>query len=350
MAAELYEIKLAGIVQETPDARSFVFEIPRHLRDKFKYRAGQFITFEIPFEGMQLRRCYSLASAPETDAWPKVTVKRVVGGRISNWFNDQLSVGDTIKATAPEGRFVLRDGADDRPLMLFGGGSGITPVISLMKTALVTTRRNVKLVYANRDEQSIIFKDELDLLVARFPGRVQVVHHLDADKGFMKPEDVVAEMAGFETADVYTCGPGPFMDTVEAALEQIGVAREHRFFERFVSPVDPDRREEAPAVAAPAEGGAPASFRFTFEGKTHEVPYDPRLTLLQAAEKAGHRPPSSCLDGYCGCCMALKKKGQVVMASREALTDADLERGWILTCQSRACSTEELEIDYDAPY
>jgi 3-ketosteroid 9alpha-monooxygenase subunit B len=350
MAAELYEIKLAGIIQETPDARSFVFEIPADLRETYAYRAGQFITFEVPFEGMQLRRCYSLASAPETDAWPKVTVKRVVDGRISNWFNDALAVGDTIKATAPEGRFVLRDGADGRPLMLFGGGSGITPVISLMKTALMTTPRKVKLVYANRDRQSVIFHDELALLVRRFPGRVAVVHHLDVERGFMKPEDVEREMIGYETADCYTCGPGPFMDTVEAALENVGVPREHRFFERFVSPVDPDRREAAPAAPAPSAGGAPASFRFTFEGKTHDVPYDPSLTLLQAAEKAGHRPPSSCLDGYCGCCMALKKKGKVTMASREALTDSDIERGWVLTCQSRACSSEELEVDYDAPY
>jgi 3-ketosteroid 9alpha-monooxygenase subunit B len=350
MAAELYEIKLAGIIQETPDARSFVFEIPRELRETFAYRAGQFLTFEVPFEGMALRRCYSLASAPELDAWPKVTVKRVVDGRISNWFNDALSVGDTIKTTAPEGRFVLRDGEGDRPLMLFGGGSGITPVISLLKTALVSTGRKVKLVYANRDAQSIIFKDELDVLMGRFPGRLEVVHHLDVEKGFMKPEDVEKALVGYETADCYTCGPGPFMDTVEAALETVGVARERRFFERFVSPVDPDRREEAPAVAAPPAGGAPASFRFTFEGKTHDVPYDPSLTLLQAAEKAGHRPPSSCLDGYCGCCMALKKKGQVTMGSREALTDSDIDRGWILTCQSRACSSEELEVDYDAPY
>lgn len=350
MASDLYEIQIAGIVQETSDARSFILGIPDPLREAFKYRAGQFFTFEVPFEGMLLRRCYSVSSSPDMDPWPKVTVKRVPDGRISNWFNDNLKVGDTIKVLAPEGRFVLRDGADDRPLFLFGAGSGITPVISLMKTALVRTSRRIKLVYANRDKDSIIFKDELDLLLERFPGRAEVFHHLDIDRGFMKVDDVMREIQGYEASDFYTCGPGPFMDTVELGLEQADIAREHRFFERFVSPVDPDRREPAPAQEENSGGGTPKVFRFSFENESHEVPYIPGTTLLESAEKAGLKPPSSCLDGYCGCCMALKKSGNVTMASREALTDDDIERGWILTCQSRPVDDEDVEVDYDAPY
>lgn len=352
MASDLYEIQIAGIVQETSDSRSFILGIPESLRETFRYRAGQFFTFEVPFEGMLLRRCYSVSSSPDVDAWPKVTVKRVPDGRISNWFNDELKVGDTIKVLAPEGRFVLRDGSAERPLFLFGAGSGITPVISLMKSALVRTNRKIKLVYANRDKDSIIFRDELNLLLERFPGRAEIFHHLDIDRGFMKVEDVAREIAGFEQAEFYTCGPGPFMDTVELGLEQAGIQRESRSFERFVSPVDPDRREDLPTIEKASEGGdgAPKTFRFSFENETHEVPYIPGTTLLESAEKAGLKPPSSCLDGYCGCCMALKKTGKVTMGSREALTDDDIERGWILTCQSRPSDDEDVEVDYDAPY
>jgi 3-ketosteroid 9alpha-monooxygenase subunit B len=350
MAAEFYELKLSGIIQETHDTRSFLFEIPEPLRDRFAYRAGQFLTFEIPWSGMQLRRCYSLASAPETDGWHKVTVKRVPDGRISNWFNEELSVGSVIRVQPPEGRFVLKEKEKERPIALFGGGSGITPVISLLKSALVTTPRRVKLVYANRDERSVIFRDELALLCRAFPGRLEVEHHLDSERSFMTADDVKRHAAGFEHADFYTCGPAPFMDTVEAGLEALGVPPEHRHFERFVSPTDPDRKGDEPPPTVQAAGDVPATFTITFEGKTHEIPYKPGLTLLQAAEAAGHKPPSSCEDGYCGCCMAMMRKGQVEMRSREALSDQDIERGWVLACQARPTSDEQLVLDFDATY
>jgi 3-ketosteroid 9alpha-monooxygenase subunit B len=350
MAAEFYDLKLSGIIQETPDARSFVFEVPEALRERFAYRAGQFLTFEIPWNGMQLRRCYSLASAPETDSWHKVTVKRVDGGRISNWFNDQLQVGSTVRVQPPEGRFVLREKEQERPLLLFGGGSGITPVISLAKSALVSTARKVKLVYANRDRQSIIFRDELTLLFKSFPERFEVVHHLDSDRGFLTKDGIRSQIGGYEAADVYTCGPTPFMDAVEAALDEVRVPVEHRHFERFVSPVDPDRRTDEAPAPTPSASEVPASFTMTFEGKTHQIPYKPGLTLLQACEAAGHKPPSSCEDGYCGCCMAMMRSGKVAMKSREALSDHDIERGWVLACQSRPTSSEELALDFDATY
>ncbi len=350
MAADFHELLVSGILQETHDTRSFVFEIPAPLREAFRYKAGQFLTFEVPFQGMQLRRCYSLASSPDTDAWHKVTVKRVDGGRISNWFNDQLVVGSKILVQPPEGRFVLKPEGNDRPLTLFGGGSGITPVISLMKSALITTGRNVLLVYANRDARSVIFKEELDLLERRYPGRAKVVHHLDAEGGFMTAAKVSALIAGRQNSDFYVCGPGPFMDTVEAGFEAAGIPREHTHFERFVSPTDPDRREATPEAAPVAAGDTPASFTMKLDGTRIDVPYVAGLTLLKAAEAAGHRPPSSCEDGYCGCCMARMVSGKVAMKSHEALTDDDLKRGWVLACQARPTSAEPLELDFDAQY
>jgi 3-ketosteroid 9alpha-monooxygenase subunit B len=349
MSAEVHLLKVAGIVQETPDARSILLAIPPELRTQFRYRAGQFLTFEIPWTGFSIRRSYSLASAPESDPWPKVTVKRVTDGRASNWFNDAVKVGDTLKVQAPEGRFVLKEGEKDRPLTLFGGGSGITPVLSLLKSALITTPREILLVYANRDECSIIFNDELALLTRMFPKRLRVHHHLDVAKGFLDV-DAVKKLASERVgSDFYICGPGPFMDTVEAALEALQVKHADRFIERFNSPVDPDRRVAAaePQVIA---GTVPVSFSLKMDGKVHTVPYKQGQTLLQAATAAGVSAPSSCEDGYCGCCMAFLRSGKVHMSSHEALTPADIKKGWILPCQAKAIAAEPLSIDLDEKY
>ena len=351
MPAEFHSLQIAGIVQETHDTRSFIFDVPKSLREEFQYRAGQFLTFEIPWNGMELRRCYSLSSAPETDPWPKVTVKRVDDGRISNWFNDELKVGDTILVQPPEGRFVLRSDEGDHGIVLFGGGSGITPVLSIMKSALRTTDRDVKLIYANRDERSIIFKDEIDLWLAEFPNRLEVVHHLDTESGFMSVEDIQRHFRGWEDAEFFVCGPTGYMDSIEEAFKASNIDIGQTKFERFISMVDPDRRDES-ATALPEQSAdeIPASFTMLLEGTSHEVPYEKGLTLLGSAVKAGHKPPSSCEDGYCGCCMALLKSGRVDMATHDALEPSDIERGWVLACQARPASRDPIEIDFDAEY
>jgi 3-ketosteroid 9alpha-monooxygenase subunit B len=351
MPADFHSLQIAGIVQETRDTRSFVLDVPKSLRETFRYRAGQFLTFEVPWNGMQLRRCYSLSSAPETDPWPKVTVKRVEDGRISNWFNDELRVGDTILVQPPEGRFVLRSNEGDHGIVLFGGGSGITPVLSIMKSALRTTDRDVKLIYANRDEHSIIFKDEIDLWLRELPNRLEVFHHLDTEHGFMTVAQIQSHFHGWEDAEFFVCGPTGYMDAIEEAFKASNIDIGQTKFERFISLADPDRKDEA-ATALPEQSAdeIPASFTMLLEGASHEVPYEKGLTLLGSAVKAGHKPPSSCEDGYCGCCMALLKSGRVDMANHDALEPSDIERGWVLACQARPASQEPIEIDFDAEY
>lgn len=351
MQADFHKLQVSGIIQETHDTRSFIFAVPESLRDEYRYRAGQFLTFEVPWNELQLRRCYSLSSAPETDAWPKVTVKRVDDGRISNWFNDNVNVGDWILVQPPEGRFVLRSNEGDHGIVLFGGGSGVTPVLSILKTALRTTTRDVKLLYANRDRESIIFKDEIDLWLAEFPNRLEVIHHLDSTSGFMTVPEVQEHIRGWEDGEFFVCGPTGYMDTVEEAFKASNIDAGQTKFERFNSPVDPDRKDEsAEAVPEQSDDEIPESFTMLLEGQSLEVPYEKGLTLLASAEKAGHKPPSSCEDGYCGCCMALLKNGKVDMTSTDALEPSDIERGWVLACQARPTSQEPLEIDFDAEY
>ena len=345
-----HELVVAEVIQETADTRSFVFDAPVGLQGLFEYVSGQFLTFEIPWNGFRVHRCYSLSSAPGIDARLEVTVKRIDNGRVSNWFNDNLAAGDRIAVKPPEGLFVLRPEEQERAIVMFGGGSGITPILSIIKTALSKTTRRIKLVYANRDRDSIIFRDELEAWRARFPERFEIAHHLDAERGFMHAANAKDQFAGLERADFYICGPGPFMDVVESALEERQVGRGHVFIERFVSPTDPDRMQ-APAAPQPGSAVAAAStFVCTLEGERHAIPVKAGETLLAAARRAGLEPSFSCEEGYCGCCMAQLKTGKVAMRTHDALTAKDLANHWVLACQSRLEGDEPVEIDFDATY
>lgn len=328
-----HDLRVREIIRETADSCSIVFEIPEDLHERFRYKAGQFLTLQIPYDGKTLSRCYSLASSPDTDTIHKVTVKRVDDGRISNWVNDNLREGDILRVLPPGGLFVL--GGHDNPLFMFGGGSGITPIISIIKSALATTRRSITLVYANRDEQAIIFKAELDRLLADYPGRLEVVHSLDSIDGFLTLERVSELVAGSAGAEFYVCGPGPFMEVVEQAVAAAGVPAERIHVERFVSPPDPEQRAQAAAVSiAVAETEVPRTITVYLDGKTHEIPYEAGQTVLLAAQKAGLEPPFSCTDGFCGCCMAKVALGSVDMINNDFLSKKEIQQGWVLTCQS----------------
>jgi 3-ketosteroid 9alpha-monooxygenase subunit B len=335
-----HELRVSRVIQETADARSFVLEIPTALSERFAYRAGQFLTFQVEVEGKTLSRCYSLSSAPETDAEHKVTVKRIEEGRVSNWFNDRIAVGDVLRVLPPSGLFVLRP--TDAPILLLGGGSGITPVISIVKSALAATARRMRLVYANRDRDSVIFRDELDLLARRHPDRLEVIHHLDVERGFLDAGGVRQHLPGFEDAHFYVCGPGPFMDVAEGVLEALPGGRERIFIERFVSPPDPGAAPEA----TPVEGAVAGFVTVHLDGETHRVPYQAGESILHAARRAGLVPPFACEDGYCGSCLAAKLAGEVVMTKNDVLTEKELASGLILTCQARPV-TPVCEVRYE---
>jgi 3-ketosteroid 9alpha-monooxygenase subunit B len=342
-----HPLKVRRVIDETHDAKSVVFEIPPALRDVFAYEAGQFLTLEVPYDGKTLRRCYSLASCPVTESEHKVTVKRVADGRVSNWVNDRLREGETVSVLPPEGRFVL--GASTAPLMLFAGGSGITPVIALLKAALAPgalAGRRVKLVYANRDARSIIFAKELDALAARHAGRLDIVHRLDDRDGFLRASDVPALLLARDAA-CYVCGPGPFMDAVESGLRAAGVPDAAIHIERFVSPPEPKAHVEPAADTASAGGNTPDVVDVVFRGERRSVPYSAGKTLLRAAIDAGVDAPYSCEEGFCGCCVAKLLDGEVEMAADDALSKDEKKRGLILTCQStpktRKCAFEYLD-------
>jgi len=317
-----HALRIARVVRETDDARSFVLDVPPELQAAFAYKAGQFCTFRVRIDGNSHLRCYSMSSSAEVDDEMQVTVKRVPGGAVSNWMIDSLRPGDTIETTCPAGVFC--PGAGDGEIVAFAAGSGITPVISIVKTALTTTTRGVRLLYANRDRDSVIFAAELDRLVARHPERLAVTHRFDVEHGFVDG-DTVRPFAG--DAEYFICGPGPFMDIVESALLDGEVDQSRIHIERFTP---------GPAAPEPATETEPATARVTIElnGRTDTVDHRPGTTILQTARQMGMAPPYSCESGSCATCMGRLVDGAVDMFVNNALTDDELAAGWVLTCQS----------------
>lgn len=341
-ASNAYRLQVAAVIDETADARSLVLQVPDELRERFRYKPGQFLSFRVPVGGKQLTRCYSMASSPDCDALPKVTVKRVAGGRVSNWMNEQVQVGDWLEVLPPAGHFCLTErhlGATGNPLVLFGGGSGITPVFSILKSALHSGTRPIKLIYANRDEASVIFKEELRQLAKANPEQLEVVHVLDSLNGYLTAAEVRQLVRGHSGAEFFICGPGPFMDTVEGALLELGEERTHIHVERFVSPPDPAQLQalEAETRAAVADCICEA-LTVELDGQAHEIPCLPGDTLLQSCKAAGLEVPFSCEEGFCGACMCQVSEGTTQLARNDVLSAQELADGWTLACQSRPSS------------
>src|SRR5215472_16273689 len=331
-----HSVRITRMIQETADARSYVLDAP------FDYRAGQFVTIR----ACGTLRSYSMSSSPDTDAELATTVKRVPGGLVSNWMIDTLAAGDVVDITPPAGVFTL--GESSGPLVAFAGGSGVTPLMSLAKSALATTSRVVRILSANRDAESVIFAAALDELAARYPGRLEVRHHLDAVSGLVSKAELLqfagpALAAAGDPADFYLCGPEPFMDLIERVLLGQGAGQDHILTERF-NPVEAVAEEEAAAekaasadagaAALPAPGLASGTITITLDGKTTTVGHVPGITLLEHARRAGLKPPFSCEAGNCATCMGLVEAGEVKMRANNALDDDEVADGYVLTCQS----------------
>jgi ferredoxin-NADP reductase len=291
----------------------------------------------VRIDGEEHLRCYSMSSAPSSGSLT-VTVKRVPGGVVSNWFNDAVAAGDVLSVTKPAGVFCLRDAST--PVVAFCGGSGVTPVMSLARVVLGSTDRQLSMLYANRDRSTVIFSADLESLAAEHSSRFRLQHHIDADAGYLTPPDIAAFVGDAADADFYICGPAPFMDLVEKTLLDLDVPESHIWIERFSTPPSP--ASEPVTEPSPTE-----SVTLTLSGKRTTVPYQPGDTVLETARRAGLRPPFSCEAGNCATCMALVKDGAATLRANNALTDDELAEGWILTCQALP-NTPTLTVDYDA--
>jgi 3-ketosteroid 9alpha-monooxygenase subunit B len=335
-----HALPVKRVVRETEAARSFALDVPDHLRGAFAYRPGQFCSFRVHLGETEHFRCYSMSSAPETDGDLTFTVKRVPGGVVSNWFVDHVGEGDLVEVNPPSGNFCVREGG--RPIIAFCGGSGITPVLSIAKSALATSARSVHLLYANRDLESVMFHRRLEELRAHHPGRLEVRHHLDLEHGLVDAATIVAFVDRRLDADFYLCGPGPFMNLVEATLIGLGVRPEAIVIERFENVAEPE-----PSPMEDDQIDPPESIVLILRGKKHEIAYHPGDTVLETARRANVPTPSSCEAGSCATCMAFVRQGAVTMRVNDALTPEEVEEGWVLTCQSRPTSPS-LTVEFES--
>ncbi|KZS82072.1 ferredoxin--NADP reductase [Mycobacterium persicum] len=351
LGSHVLELQIAEVVAETDEARSLVFAVPDGADDpqipaeRLRYAPGQFLTLRVPSDRTgSVARCYSLCSSPFTDDALTVTVKRTAEGYASNWLCDHAHPGMRIHVLAPSGNFVPKTLDDD--FLLLAAGSGITPIMSICKSALAQGGGQVTLVYANRDDRSVIFGDALRELAAKYPDRLTVVHWLESLQGLPSATALVNLAAPYTERQVFICGPGPFMDAAREALATLKVAAPQVHIEVFKS-LDSD-----PFAAVKIEdvGGddtaPPATAVVELDGETHTVSWPRNAKLLDVLLAAGLDAPFSCREGHCGACACTLRGGKVSMEVNDVLEQQDLDDGLILACQSHP-ESDSVEVTYD---
>jgi 3-ketosteroid 9alpha-monooxygenase subunit B len=333
-----YPLIVSKIVDETPLARSFFLKVEDKYQSLFNFEAGQFLSLRLSWQQTYLDRCYSLSNLPRDPAGLKITVKRVKDGRASNLLNDSIKVGDIVDVAPPSGRFTLNQ--DATTLTMFAAGSGITPVISIIKYALTETALTIKLLYANSNRQQIIFGDELAQLQQQYPERFHCVHHISSESGRVDKDVINSFIENDLQAHFYICGPTTFMDLIERVLGKVEVENNAIFTERFISDADPVI-EDNPNVTTNIK-----TFAAILDDKKHTVPYLEGKTLLESMLAYELKPAYFCQQARCGMCMVAKIQGDVMMRNSDILSGTDKEKGMILLCQSLPL-TENLTINCD---
>lgn len=368
---DFFQLKIKNKTAETSDTTTIELEIPDELRDLFTYKQGQYLTLRLHLDGHELRRSYSMSSSPLENRLA-VTVKKVPGGKASTFLHDEAQIGDTLEIAPPAGRFYNELNPDKRrTYYIFGAGSGITPLMSIIKTTLESEPMSaIFLFYGSRNEESIIFRDELDRLSERYVGQLHIEHILSQPKkentgggifGMFKKSSTnwhgkIGRITG-RTANAFLdenmahgpesdciyfiCGPGDMADLIKATLLGREIPAKQIHTEHFVN-----------ATHTPgeiAEGSAGAGGRRVIvhlKGERIELPVPEGATILDVLVKAKHDPPYSCTAGACSTCMAKLINGKVKMEACYALDDEEVKAGYILTCQSHL-ETEVVELTYD---
>jgi ring-1,2-phenylacetyl-CoA epoxidase subunit PaaE len=355
---QFHRLRIREVRPETADAISVAFEVPPALHDEYRFRQGQFLTLRERVGDEELRRSYSVCvGVPEYESSGelRVAIKRVAGGRFSNWANERLQPGREIDVMTPDGLFFTElDPAQRKHYVGFAGGSGITPMLSLIKTILATEPRSeFTLVYGNRSVATIMFVEELEELKNRYMDRLRLYHVLSDEgqevqlfSGLLdeaRCAQIVATLVPADSIDeAFICGPGPMMDAAERALLEAGVLRERIHIERFGTPAP----SGAP-VREVADDAPRADVVLIVDGKERRlrVPFEGQ-PILDAGLAAGADLPYACKGGVCCTCRARVLEGEVRMDKNFTLEEHETNRGFVLTCQSHPVSARVV-ISYD---
>ncbi len=339
-----YQLKVREIIRETADAISIVFD---HPEEKISYKPGQFFTLNPVIEGKKVRRAYSVCSSPYTDEYPAVTVKRVEGGLVSNYLNSKLKAGDTLEVMEPMGSFtVVPEAGKKRHLVLFGGGSGVTPLMSIAKSVLdQEPGSDVSLIYANRNEHSIIFREQLQELEKKYGRRFTLLHVLDQKPvdwecrtGLLNPEmlkDLMRVLPAWQTdqTEYFMCGPEGMMENVALTLKELQIPKERVHRESFVAGKNPSVEGGADPVAAAGDDTPKArEVTIILDGDEHKIQVEPDKSILETALAKDIDMPYSCQSGLCTACRGKCISGKVKMDEEDGLSESELEEGYVLTC------------------
>ncbi len=345
--SKFYPLKVKEIIRETPEAVSISFEIPEDLRETFSYKAGQYITIQTQYKGNQIRRSYSLCSLPGSNEF-KVTVKEVPNGGFSVYANNTLTAGEILEVHPPEGKFVFVPGTKPGNYAAFAAGSGITPILSIIKTVLTKERESTfVLVYGNRTVEGTIFYKELLELQLKYPERFFI------EFIYSRSREENSQFGRIETSTVnfvlknkhkdrdfnkyFLCGPEEMIFSVSDMLKARGVSEENIHFELFTT-------SDTGAVETEVEGDV--ELTITVDDEESVFTMDNEKTVLEVALENDIDVPYSCQGGICSSCIARITEGTAEMRKNMILTDSEIAEGLILTCQAQPTSSV-LKVDYD---
>jgi len=368
MSKYFKKVRIKEIRDETHDAYTLVLDKPD--TEEFVYKAGQYLTLRIFDKGEEFRRAYSLCSSPYTDEHLAISIKRVPGGKVSNYLREHLHEGDEIEVMKPMGHFFIEpDPEVPRHCIMIGAGSGITPLLSMIKTVLdQEPSSKVSLWYGNRRMDSVIFADELSQLISQYPLRFHVFHilsraeeswkgargRLDKDRVYKLLSDLFME-DDFRK-EYYLCGPRGMMEAANAALDTHSVHPGYVNQEHFTAELPTEAELDALAAKNEEEvklSDGKTDYEITeqqvslqLDGETHTITVSPKDSILTAALAHKLDAPYTCMAGICTTCIAKLSAGLVAMDTTDGLTDDELEEGYILTCQAHPLN-DEVEIEYE---
>src|SRR4051812_7427254 len=350
-----HKLAVNDLRRESADAVSLTFAIPQELKADYDFAPGQYLTLRTTVDGEEVRRSYSICSGPD-DGELRIAVKRVDGGAFSSWAADELKAGDQLDVMTPTGRFgTAHAPGEARVYAGFAAGSGITPILSIMKGVLAREPNSrFFLFYGNRSTGGMLFREALEELKDRFMQRLSVFHVISGEEqdiailhGRLDGEKVRVLLRSLVPASsvdhVFICGPAGMSEDIEATCRDIGIAEDWIHVERFVSEFGGKPRPKA-VVQVTAPPKAVASL--IIDGKRREVPVADDESILDAALRAGMDLPFACKGGMCSTCRAKLVEGDARMEVNYSLEPWELKAGFILTCQARPVS-DKVVVDYD---
>ncbi len=357
---KFYTLTISRINRETDDAMTLYFDIPQEHQKLFKYKPGQYLTLKFKINEENYTRSYSISTSPNIDSELAITIKKVKNGFVSHFINDTIIVGDTVEVMPPKGNFIIDISIDSqREYFFFAGGSGITPLFSIIKSILHFENKSLlTLFYSNQSEKSVIFQKELNKLSELYSNRFQIIYIFTSEEynnyeyyGRIDKDEANNLLRKFivnniQNAEYFLCGVPEMMQSIENGLSELKVPKNKIHKELFTNFINEEMIAENLNIEPDNSTIITKKVQVKLYGEDFIIKVEPDETILTSAMRQGYDPPFSCQIGACSTCRAKLISGKVHMDERDALTDEEIEMGYILTCQSHPL-TDNVIVNYD---